>query len=59
VTQNRNGPALGLDRILERIVSRAHRSIEKLDAAPAGLDHPGLAGFPEGDPFEGCLLRLD
>ena len=59
VTQNRNGPPLGLDRILERIVSRAHRSIEQLDAAPAGLDHPGLVGFPEGDPFEGWLLRLD
>jgi len=59
VTQNRSGPPLGLDRILERIVSRAHRSIEKLDAAPSGLDHPGLAGFPEGDPFEGWLLRLD
>lgn len=59
VTQNRNGPPLGLDQILERIVSRAHRSITRLEAAPAGLDHPGLPGFPEGEPFEGWLLRLD
>lgn len=59
VTQNRNGPPLGLDRILERIVSRAHRSIEHLEAASAGVDHPGLPDFPEGDPFEGCLIRLD
>jgi 23S rRNA (cytosine1962-C5)-methyltransferase len=59
VTQNRNGPPLGLDRILERIVSRSHRSIECLEAAAAGVDHPGLSGFPEGEPFEGWLLRLD
>jgi 23S rRNA (cytosine1962-C5)-methyltransferase len=59
VTQNRNGPPLGLDRILERIVSRSHRSIECLEPAPAGVDHPGLSGFPEGEPFEGWLLRLD
>ena len=59
VTQNQNGPPLGLDRMLERIASRAERSIERLEAAPAGVDHPGLPGFPEGEPFEGWLLRLD
>lgn len=58
VTQNCNGPPLGLNQILERIVDRAQRSIERLEPAPAGLDHPSLAGFPEGDPFEGWLLRL-
>jgi len=59
VTQNRKGPALGLNRMLERIVGRANRSINRLVAAPAGVDHPSLAGFPEGEPFEGWLLRLD
>jgi 23S rRNA G2069 N7-methylase RlmK/C1962 C5-methylase RlmI len=59
VTQNRNGPPLGLDRILERIVNRAHRSIESLESASAGVDHPGRPGFPEGEPFEGWLLRLE
>jgi 23S rRNA (cytosine1962-C5)-methyltransferase len=59
VTQNRSGPPLGLDRILKKIVNRAHRSIESLEAASAGVDNPSLPGFPEGEPFEGWLLRLD
>lgn len=59
VTQNRNGPPLGLDRMLSRIVDRAGRAIERLEAARAGDDHPSLAGFPEGEPFEGWLLQLD
>jgi 23S rRNA (cytosine1962-C5)-methyltransferase len=59
VTQNRSGPPLGLDRILERTASRAHRPIACLESAPAGSDHPSLPGFPEGEPFEGWLLRLD
>jgi 23S rRNA (cytosine1962-C5)-methyltransferase len=59
VTQNRRGPPLGLDRILERVASRAHRRLAGLEPAPAGSDHPSLAGFPEGDAFEGWLLSLD
>jgi len=59
VTQNRNGPPLGLDRILERITGRARRSIARLESASAGVDHPGLPGFPEGEPFEGWLMRLE
>lgn len=58
VTQNRNGPPLGLDQILERLVARAHRTVDRLEAAPAGPDHPSRVGFPEGDPFEGWLLKL-
>jgi 23S rRNA (cytosine1962-C5)-methyltransferase len=59
VTQNRSGPPLGLDRVLERAAGRAHRSIARLRAAPAGVDHPMCPEFPEGDPFEGWLLELD
>jgi 23S rRNA (cytosine1962-C5)-methyltransferase len=59
VTQNRNGPPLGLDRILERIAGRARRPIARLESAAAGVDHPGLSGFPEGEPFEGWLMRLE
>jgi 23S rRNA (cytosine1962-C5)-methyltransferase len=59
VTQNRIGSPIGLDRVLERAANRAHRSIARLEAAPAGSDHPMRAGFPEGDPFEGWLLELD
>ena len=58
VTQNRAGPPIGLDLVIERVARRAHREIEAIEAAPAGLDHPGLPGFPEGDPFEGVLLTL-
>jgi 23S rRNA (cytosine1962-C5)-methyltransferase len=59
VTQNRSGPPLGLDRVLERAVVRSHRRIAHLGAAPADLDHPIRPEFPEGDPFEGWLLELD
>jgi 23S rRNA (cytosine1962-C5)-methyltransferase len=59
VTQNQNGPPIGLDRILDRTASRAHRSIARLESAPAGSDHPSLPGFPEGEPFEGWLLELE
>ena len=58
VTQNRAGPPLGLDRVIERAARRAGRSVEAIESAPPGADHPRLPGFPEGDPFEGWLLRL-
>ncbi|MEM9178002.1 MAG: hypothetical protein AAGC67_22610, partial [Myxococcota bacterium] len=58
VTQNRAGPPLGLDRVVERLARRAHREIASIEAAKAGPDHPSLPGFPEGDPFEGVLLSL-
>jgi 23S rRNA (cytosine1962-C5)-methyltransferase len=58
VTQNRSGPPLGIDRILERAATRNHRAISRLESAPAGADHPSRAEFPEGDPFEGWLLEL-
>ena len=45
VSQNQKGAPLGLDRVLERIASRSHRSIAGLEPAPPGFDHPSLAGF--------------
>lgn len=59
VTQNRKGRPLGLDRVLERLADRAGRSVAGLEPAPPGPDFPGREGFPEGDAFEGWLLRLD
>jgi 23S rRNA (cytosine1962-C5)-methyltransferase len=59
VTQNRMGPPLGLERILERICSRARREVRDLVPAPAGVDYPALSEFPEGDAFEGWLLTLE
>lgn len=58
VTQNRAGPPIGLDRVLERCASRCQRAVERLEPAPAGEDHPVLPGFPEGDPFEGWRVDL-
>ena len=58
VTQNRAGPPLGLDLLIERLARRAHREIASIEPAPAGADHPTVDGFPEGDPFEGVLLTL-
>jgi 23S rRNA (cytosine1962-C5)-methyltransferase len=58
VTQNRSGPGLGLDRVLEALCERAGRPLEQISKAPAGLDHPSRKGFPEGDPFEGWLVTL-
>ena len=58
VTQNRAGPPLGLDLVIERAARRLHREVARLEDAPAGPDHPSLPGFPEGDPFEGVLLTL-
>ena len=59
VTQNRSGPPLGLDRVLERAAGRSYREIVRLEPAPAGQDHPTRPEFPEGEPFEGWLLELD
>jgi len=58
VTQNRGGPPLGVDLVLERVARRAHREIQSLEPAPPGFDHPTRAGFPEGDAFEGWLARF-
>jgi 23S rRNA (cytosine1962-C5)-methyltransferase len=58
VTQNRRGAPLGLDRVLERAVARAHRQVARLEPAGPGVDHPTRTGFPEGDAFEGWLLVL-
>lgn len=58
VTQNRKGPALGLEHLLERVAARAHRAVGEIAAAPPGPDFPDLEGFPEGSAFEGARLVL-
>jgi 23S rRNA (cytosine1962-C5)-methyltransferase len=59
VTQNLKGPPLGLERLLERVASRAHRAVRDVCAAPPGPDFPSLEGFPEGTAFEGARLTLE
>lgn len=58
VTQNQRGGSLGLDRILEQLAAQGQRRIAALDPAPPGVDFPSRPGFPEGESFEGWLLRL-
>ncbi len=59
VTQNRKGAPLGLEGMLARMTSRARRPVRDQIPAPAGVDYPTLAAFPEGDAFEGWLLTLE
>ena len=58
VTQNRSGPPVGIGQALERVATRAGFQVHALDPALAGVDHPSLPGFPEGEAFEGWLLRV-
>lgn len=58
VTQNRSGPPVGIGQALERVAARACIQIYSIDPALAGVDHPSLPGFPEGEAFEGWLLRI-
>jgi 23S rRNA (cytosine1962-C5)-methyltransferase len=41
---------------LEGIARRAGVALARVEPAPPGPDFPGLACFPEGDPFRGWLL---
>ena len=58
VTQNRSGPPVGIGQALERVATRAGVQVHAIDPALAGVDHPSLPGFPEGEAFEGWLLRV-
>ena len=41
---------------LEGIAHSAGVALARVEPAPPGPDFPGLASFPEGDPFRGWLL---
>ncbi|HKE10777.1 MAG TPA: class I SAM-dependent methyltransferase, partial [Myxococcota bacterium] len=46
--------------LAQRVAAEATRScvgVERIEAAPPGADFPSLPGFPEGDAFEGILIR--
>ena len=56
VTQNRAGPPLGLDLVIERAARRLHREVARLEDAPAG---PTIRACPASRiGFEGVLLTL-
>jgi 23S rRNA (cytosine1962-C5)-methyltransferase len=43
---------------LEEAAQAARVELAAVEPAPPGPDFPSLAGFPEGDPFEGVLARV-
>lgn len=42
---------------VRRIAAEAEVPLARVEPAPPGPDFPALAGFPEGDPFEGVIAR--
>ncbi|MAE96187.1 MAG: hypothetical protein CL910_16150 [Deltaproteobacteria bacterium] len=58
VTRNAQRRREPLSELLLRVARRAGAPGAELSEAPAGPDFPGELHFPEGDPFEGILLRL-
>lgn len=57
VCRNDKRPVEGLDSLVRRAAERAGRGLKSLDDAPPAPDYPRLAGFPEGDSFEGVWAR--
>ncbi len=52
----------GRGKLREMVAEAAREARVELAAvepAPPGIDFPHLEGFPEGDPFEGVLARLE
>jgi len=47
----------GLDEVIRSAAKDAGKRIVGMEPAGPGPDYPSLAGFPEGDPFEGWLVR--
>lgn len=56
--RNDHGGKGTLRETVEREAGQAGIRLAALDAAPPGSDFPRLAGFPEGDAFEGVLARV-
>lgn len=57
VCRNDRGGGRTLEALVRRAAGRAGASLARLEDAPPGIDYPKLAGFPEGDPFEGLLVQ--
>lgn len=57
VTRNDRSGRGGLVGLVREAALRAGCPVAEVHPAPPGPDFPQLRGFPEGDPFEGALLR--
>ncbi|MCP5068252.1 MAG: class I SAM-dependent rRNA methyltransferase [bacterium] len=59
VTRNDRGARISLARLAAEAVERAGGQLEAALEARPSLDFPRLEGFPEGETFEGQLLRKE
>ena len=48
-----------LEPLIEQAAQQANVKIKAIEGAPPGHDYPSLDGFPEGDQFEGFLVRIE
>lgn len=55
VCRNERAGPRALADLVQRAATRAEVELVDVSPAPPGEDFPPLAGFPEGDPFEGIL----
>ncbi len=59
VCRNEKRPSDKLDKLVRRAAKRAGRALSRVDDAPPAFDYPTLAGFPEGDSFEGVWASVE
>ncbi len=57
VTRNLRDRRGGLASLAQEAAAAGGGGLDRLEQAPPGPDFPRLPGFPEGDPFEGQLMR--
>jgi 23S rRNA (cytosine1962-C5)-methyltransferase len=57
VCRNDRSARGGLRAAVQAAAARAGVALSQIGPAAAGPDFPSLAGFPEGDPFEGVLAQ--
>lgn len=56
VCRNDRAGGRTLEALVRRAAGKAGAALSSVAEAPPGEDYPRLAGFPEGDPFEGVLV---
>jgi 23S rRNA (cytosine1962-C5)-methyltransferase len=57
VCRNDRAARGALAQLVAAEATRSCVGLERVEAAPPGADFPSLPGFPEGDSFEGVLVR--
>lgn len=57
VSRNDHGAREPLRRLIEKSARNGRIRLDEIKEAPPGSDFPRLRGFPEGDAFEGAIVR--